>query len=87
MHSPCGCLLLVLGATSFLPSPSHALAPVYRRAAFVRAQTKDKARKDFEKALKVREPLIKKLAEDPEALAKMRAELEDLRQQLGSLGL
>jgi hypothetical protein len=29
-------------------------------------QAKDKARKDWEKVVKVREPLAKKLAEDPQ---------------------
>ncbi|GLC35821.1 hypothetical protein PLESTB_000497800 [Pleodorina starrii] len=48
-------------------------------------KAKDKARKDVEKAAKVREPLTKKLAEDPDALAKMRAEVEDLRKQLEAL--
>ncbi|EFJ42921.1 hypothetical protein VOLCADRAFT_119246, partial [Volvox carteri f. nagariensis] len=48
-------------------------------------KAKDKARKDFEKAVKVREPLTKKLAEDPQALDSMRAELEDLRKQLEAL--
>lgn len=54
--------------------------------ACARAQAKDKARKDYEKAAKVREPLSKKLAEDPAALDKMKAEVEELRQQLAALG-
>ncbi|KAG2442848.1 hypothetical protein HXX76_002927 [Chlamydomonas incerta] len=49
-------------------------------------KAKDKARKDFEKAAKVREPLSKKLAEDPAALDKMKAEVEELRKQLAALG-
>ncbi len=50
-------------------------------------QAKDKARKDFEKAAKVREPLTKKLAEDPAALDRMRAELGELQQQLAALAV
>lgn len=50
-------------------------------------KAKDKARKDFEKAAKVREPLAKKLAEDPAALDKMRAELQELQQQLAALAV
>jgi cysteinyl-tRNA synthetase len=49
------------------------------------AQALDKARKDLEKARKVREPLNKKLAEDPQALHTLAAEVEGLRQQLAAL--
>ncbi len=48
-------------------------------------QALDKARKDLEKARKVREPLTKKLAEDPKALDTMAAEVEALQQQLAAL--
>jgi cysteinyl-tRNA synthetase len=48
-------------------------------------QALDKARKDLEKARKVREPLNKKLAEDPQALHTLAAEVEGLRQQLAAL--
>lgn len=48
-------------------------------------QALDKGRKDLEKARKVREPLTKKLAEDPQALQTMAAEVEALQQQLAAL--
>jgi len=48
-------------------------------------QALDKARKDLEKARKVREPLTKKLADDPHALQAMAAEVEQLQQQLAAL--
>lgn len=48
-------------------------------------QALDKARKDMEKARKVRDPLTKKLAEDPQALQAMAAEVEQLKQQLAAL--
>jgi hypothetical protein len=40
----------------------------------------------MEKVRKVREPLAKKLAEDPEFLAKLRQEVDALAQQLAALG-
>jgi hypothetical protein len=40
----------------------------------------------MEKARKVREPLVKKLAEDPGFLTKLREEVEALTQQLAALG-
>lgn len=48
-------------------------------------QAVDKARKDLEKARKVREPLTKKLAEDPQALTALAAEVEQLQQQLAAM--
>jgi cysteinyl-tRNA synthetase len=48
-------------------------------------QAIDKARKDLEKARKVREPLTKKLAEDPQALTALAAEVKQLQQQLAAL--
>jgi cysteinyl-tRNA synthetase len=48
-------------------------------------QAVDKARKDLEKASKVREPLTKKLAEDPQALTALAAEVEQLQQHLAAL--
>ncbi|KAG2499369.1 hypothetical protein HYH03_002944 [Edaphochlamys debaryana] len=81
-----------------LPSIQEALADKYskfdeasgepthdKEGNALEGKAKDKARKDYEKAAKVREPLAKKLAEDPGALDKMRAELEELRQQLAAL--
>eukprot|EP00879_Flechtneria_rotunda_P018102 GHRR01018980.1.p1 GENE.GHRR01018980.1~~GHRR01018980.1.p1 ORF type:complete len:272 (+),score=128.34 GHRR01018980.1:970-1785(+) len=49
-------------------------------------KARDKARKDLEKARKVREPLAKKLAEDPQALKTLRAEVQQLSQQLAAMG-
>lgn len=46
----------------------------------------DKARKDMDKVRKVREPLVKKLAEDPAFLEKMKGEVEELTRQLAALG-
>ncbi|GLI68942.1 hypothetical protein VaNZ11_013467 [Volvox africanus] len=81
-----------------MPSVQEALADKYsqfdssngepthdKEGKLLEGKAKDKARKDFEKAIKVREPLSKKLAEDPEALDKMRAEVEELRRQLEKL--
>ena len=48
-------------------------------------QALDKARKDMEKARKVREPLRKALAEDPATLTSLAAEVEQLQQQLAAL--
>jgi septal ring factor EnvC (AmiA/AmiB activator) len=48
-------------------------------------QAKDKARKDLEKARKVREPLTKKLAEDPNALAALEAEVAHLTAQIAAM--
>lgn len=48
-------------------------------------QSLDKARKDLEKARKVREPLTKKLAEDPQALDSLAAEVAELQQQLAAV--
>jgi septal ring factor EnvC (AmiA/AmiB activator) len=48
-------------------------------------QAKDKARKDLEKARKVREPLTKKLAEDPNALAALEAEVAELTAQIAAM--
>jgi len=50
-----------------------------------RAQARDKARKDFEKARKVREPLAKKLAEDPGFMDKLAHEVEELSAQVAAL--
>jgi hypothetical protein len=52
----------------------------------VTKQAKDKARKDIEKARKVREPLAKKLAENPSYLTSLAFEIEALKQQLLELG-
>lgn len=60
--------------------------PCHHPCGSISFQAKDKVRKDYEKAAKVREPLSKKLAEDPQALNKMRSEVEDLRRQLEALG-
>ncbi|KXZ56656.1 hypothetical protein GPECTOR_1g591 [Gonium pectorale] len=83
-----------------LPSVQEALADKYSRfdeasgepshdkdGNQLEGKAKDKARKDYEKAAKVREPLSKKLAEDPAALDKMRAELEELRAQLAAMSV
>jgi len=48
-------------------------------------QARDKARKDVDKVRKVREPLLKKLAEDPSFLEKMQAEVAVLTAQLAAL--
>lgn len=48
-------------------------------------QAADKARKDLEKARKVREPLTKKLADNPQALQEMASEVEQLRQELAAM--
>eukprot|EP00198_Chlamydomonas_reinhardtii_P013988 XP_001703325.1 predicted protein [Chlamydomonas reinhardtii] len=86
-------------ATQCLYTPQEALADKYskfdeasgepthdKEGNALEGKAKDKARKDYEKAAKVREPLSKKLAEDPAALDKMKAEVEELRQQLAALG-
>ena len=49
-------------------------------------QAKDKARKEVEKARKMREPLEKRLAEDPAALATLAAEVADITAQIQALG-
>jgi len=49
------------------------------------AKARDKARKDYEKAKKVREPLAKALAADPNLMATLDAEIEGLRAQLAAL--
>lgn len=49
------------------------------------AQALDKARKDLEKARKIREPLTKKLAEDSAALDKLAEEVRQLQEQLAQL--
>lgn len=55
--------------------------------AALEGKAKDKARKDWEKQVKVREPLAKRLAEDgPEALDKLAAEVQELTRQLAALG-
>lgn len=46
------------------------------------AKAKDKAKKEVEKAKKAREPLVKKLAEDPQYLNTLSKEIEALRTQL-----
>jgi cysteinyl-tRNA synthetase len=51
-----------------------------------RPQALDKARKDLDKARRAREPLTKRLAEDPAVLASLAAEIQELTQQLGALG-
>ncbi|KAJ9527314.1 hypothetical protein QJQ45_025542 [Haematococcus lacustris] len=48
-------------------------------------KAKDKARKEFEKAKKVREPLVKKLAEEPTFLENLRSEILTLQAQLQQL--
>ncbi|PNH12085.1 Cysteine--tRNA ligase, cytoplasmic [Tetrabaena socialis] len=53
----------------------------------LRLEVKDKARKDYEKAAKVREPLAKKLAEGPGAVEAMRAEVEEMRRQVAAMQL
>jgi cysteinyl-tRNA synthetase len=50
-------------------------------------QAKDKARKDLEKVRKVREPLTKKLAEDPDALGKLAADVQQLQQELETMSV
>ncbi|KAL6747424.1 tRNA synthetases class I (C) catalytic domain-containing protein [Haematococcus lacustris] len=48
-------------------------------------KAKDKARKEFEKAKKVREPLVKKLAEEPTFLENLQSEILTLQAQLQQL--
>jgi len=48
-------------------------------------KARDKARKDFEKAKKVREPLAKKLAEDPQFLETLGREVAELTAQVAAL--
>lgn len=50
-------------------------------------KAKDKARKEWEKLKKVREPLLVKQAEDPGFMNKMQGELVELTQQLEGLNL
>ncbi|KAJ9527318.1 hypothetical protein QJQ45_025537 [Haematococcus lacustris] len=48
-------------------------------------KAKDKARKEFERAKKVREPLVKKLAEEPTFLENLQSEILTLQAQLQQL--
>ncbi len=48
-------------------------------------QAKDKGKKDMEKAKKVIEPLLKKLAEDPGFMATLATEIEALTREIESL--
>ncbi|KAF8056247.1 CARS1 [Scenedesmus sp. PABB004] len=48
-------------------------------------KAREKGRKDLEKVRKVREPLAKRLAEDPNALAALEAEVADLTAQLAAM--
>ncbi|GFH31790.1 tRNA-synt_1e domain-containing protein, partial [Haematococcus lacustris] len=48
-------------------------------------KAKDKARKEFEKAKKVREPLVKKLAEEPTFFENLQSEILTLQAQLQQL--
>lgn len=50
-------------------------------------QAKDKARKEVEKAMKIREPLAKKMAQDPDCLNTLEAEISALKAQLEAMGL
>uniref|UniRef100_A0A383W906 cysteine--tRNA ligase n=1 Tax=Tetradesmus obliquus TaxID=3088 RepID=A0A383W906_TETOB len=80
-----------------LPSEREALADRYsafdeagepthdKDGTLLEGKAKDKARKDLEKARKVREPLTKKLAEDPNALAAMEAEVAELTAQIAAM--
>ena len=52
---------------------------------FACLQAKAKAKKDLEKARKVREPLTKKLAEEPAALDTLAAEMAELTKQLEAM--
>lgn len=62
-----------------------ALPFIVRPSCRLLLQALDKARKDVEKARKVRDPLTKKLTEDPQALQTMAAEVQQLQQQLAAL--
>lgn len=64
------------------PTPSRSPA-TFR---FPHTQAKDKARKDMDKARKLREPLAKKLAEDAAFLPKLQAEVDALAAALAALG-
>jgi cysteinyl-tRNA synthetase len=81
-----------------LPSISEALADKYSRwdeageapthdkeGAELDGKAKDKAKKEADKARKVREPLAKRLAEDPGFLGVLGEEVEALRRQLAAL--
>ncbi|WIA42642.1 hypothetical protein OEZ86_008612 [Tetradesmus obliquus] len=80
-----------------LPSEREALADRYsvfdeagepthdKDGTLLEGKAKDKARKDLEKARKVREPLTKKLAEDPNALAALEAEVAELTAQIAAM--
>lgn len=48
-------------------------------------KAKDKARKEWEKAVKIREPLAAKLEADPDFLRTLRSEVEDLKTQLAAM--
>ncbi|KAI8470955.1 MAG: hypothetical protein J3K34DRAFT_419036 [Monoraphidium minutum] len=82
-----------------MPTPQEQLADKYSRfdpasgdpthakdGAELEGKAADKARKDMDKARKLREPLAKRLAEDAAFLPKLQAEVEDLARQLAALG-
>lgn len=48
-------------------------------------KARDKAKKEVDKARKVREPLTKKLEQEPDFMAKLEAEIAALAQQLKGL--
>ena len=83
-----------------LPSPEQSMSDKYSRfdaasgdpthdkeGAKLEGKAKDKARKDMDKARKIMEPLAKKMAEDPNFMAKLTAEIEDFSRQIEQLGL
>jgi cysteinyl-tRNA synthetase len=89
-----------LSKLAALPSVEQALAEKYSRfegeggapladkdGAALEGKGLDKARKDWEKAVKLREPLAKKRAEEGEAfLERLRAEVDELAARVSALG-
>ena len=83
-----------------MPSPQESLSDKYSKfdptsgepthdkdGVELEGKARDKARKDLEKARKVVEPLMKKLAEDPDFMSKLDADIKQLSLQIEQLGL
>lgn len=83
-----------------LPSPEQSLSDKYSRfdpasgepthdkdGVELEGKGRDKARKDLEKARKITEPLVKKLAEDPDFMGKLTADIEQLGKQIEQISV
>ena len=83
-----------------LPTPQQSLSDKYSKfdpvsgepthdkdGVELEGKAKDKAKKDLEKARKVVEPLVKKLADDPDFMTKLDIDIKQLSMQIEQLGL